>query len=79
MSVWNYRVLDVGDEGEPRLTIAEVYYDDDGRPVSWAGGLNEGADVVGVNIEELRGELGRMQAALEKPVLRVVDGKLEES
>jgi hypothetical protein len=60
---WNYRVAQRDDE----LSIYSAYYDDNGRCHSISV---EPARLYGDTVDDLRAELERFQAAIEKPVLR---------
>lgn len=66
--VWNHRVVNMG----AGYQIAEVYYEDDKvTPMGWS------ADPVapyGETLGDLRVELNRMLAALDKPVLKEFTG-----
>lgn len=63
MMTWNHRVMRYADGS---LGIHEVFYNDDGNPVSWT---EEAIGVAGDNLEELREELTHMLRALDKPIL----------
>lgn len=65
MGTWNYRVVDRSKEiGEPCFQICEVYYNDKGEPTGFAD-----ACVMAEDVDGIRGELSRMLAALDKPVV----------
>jgi hypothetical protein len=63
---WNYRVIRRPDG----LGIHEVYYSEDGRPISWT---QDTVEPYGDSPEELRADLEHMLRALDKPIL-VEDG-----
>lgn len=67
---WNYRVVKKKlSEEEDTFDVCEVYYDEDGKPTSWAWGKNIlSAD----SFEELQDILVRVQEAIKKPVLEIV-------
>lgn len=67
---WNHRVIDITHEngGEPLLTFAEVYYDEDGKPSSYCDPFFSGDDT-----EELAQLVKRLGDALGKPVLKPED------
>lgn len=67
---WNYRVLRTTDccVDNQWHYIAEVYYDDQGKPEMWTPkAMRPG----GTTLDELRGDLGYMLKALDAPVLEV--------
>ncbi len=62
---WNHRVIRHPDsDGGEFFTVAEVFYDDEGRPAAWAE-----AGEYGESVPSLRLELERMAAACDLPVL----------
>lgn len=62
---WNYRLIKHG----PFVSIHEVYYDDDGKPVSFAG---PPADLgYMANREEMVAEIKLVMRALSLPALDV--------
>lgn len=75
---WNYRILAevVGDYTE--YYVAEVYYDKDGNPKAWSDREEFNALRGWEDLEDLRGTIQQIQAALDKPVLRVMGEKLVE-
>ena len=67
---WDYRVILEGDV----LSIRDVFYAGD-KIISW------GIDPLwpkGDTLEDLRADLGAMLSAFNKPVLKVINGALEE-
>lgn len=58
---WNHRIIKYLDG---LMVVAEVYYDDDGRPTAYCR-----ASVDGDTIEELWAVLEQHREALNKPVL----------
>jgi hypothetical protein len=68
VSHWNYRVLESFDRTE--YFIAEVYYD--GHAAQ--GSLDRGRDGLRWDgYDDLKGSVGMIQKAFEKPLLRVVE------
>jgi hypothetical protein len=65
MTHWNLRVMQFSEEGGSWFAIHEVYYDGD-RPTAYS---EAPATIEGETADELREQLERMRAALEKPVL----------
>lgn len=59
---WNYRIIERGG----RYGIHEVFYDNDGRIMSWT---EEPIDLVRGNAKQLRGDLKHMVADMKRPVL----------
>ena len=72
---WNHRVMIRHHEGtdETSMGIREVFYDDDGNIDAWTA---DDMDPHGETLEELRADLERMLACLERPVL---DERVEEA
>lgn len=68
---WNHRLFQEPDtDGEPWLTIREIYYDDKGVPNGYTG------DEIAANgntVEEVRLQLERMLRCLELPILKAED------
>ena len=72
---WNYRVIKrtfVTNTGnrENQFGIYEVYYNDDGKPISCT---SEPVEPVGETLEEFKKSLESYTAALTKPVLEYED------
>lgn len=63
---WNHRVMRSEYAGESYHTIREVFYDEDGNIEGWTA---EPIAPQGETPEELRDELQRMLACLDRPVL----------
>lgn len=61
MSGWNHRVMD----HKTYVGIHEVYYDENGEPMSWS----KEPDIVADNVEDLRWLLQKMLESLDKPML----------
>lgn len=77
---WNYRVLaEETNTGETAYRIAEVYYDDAGKPDAWTlPDYNPTAEWDDVG--DLKGTVELILGAFDKPVLFVADGnKLKEA
>jgi hypothetical protein len=62
ISNWDYRLIR-GEDG--LLTVGEVYYNSDGKPVGW---ILEAAIPESDNVEEIAKELKHMLDAIQKPV-----------
>ena len=73
---WNYRLVKTVVDGEPFYAIHEAYYDiDDDK----ATHITENPVAArGDSIDDVKWALERMQAALEKPPLMFVNGKVVE-
>jgi hypothetical protein len=56
--------------------VAEVYYDDRGRPYSWTDREEFNALAGWDDVEDLRETIVHIQEALQQPVLRVSDDQL---
>lgn len=66
---WNYRVLKKEYKEEVYYFIHEVYYEKDGSIRVWSvDAMNPG----GATLGELASDLGMMQEALKKPILREI-------
>ena len=63
---WNYRIVAIDYDEEVEYGIYEVYYDDDGKPVSRT--LNP-VPCVGSAEEELHNSFEYMKEAFGKPIL----------
>lgn len=72
---WNYRVIENLNDDEPYYTIEEVYYNEEGKIESWTEGAWE---PLGSTLAELEEEINHIQHAFDKPILTLLDGKLEE-
>ena len=70
---WNYRVLKGDCPGDPAFSLVEVYYQEDGKML-WT----EVSSPVGITLEELQADLDHMKAATLKPILILVNSKLQE-
>jgi len=81
MSAWNYRVIvkHLNVEDMRSYTIHECYYAPgaapDSVPTGWSAGIVYPA---GTSIDELIADMKAMTRALDLPLLRLEDGKLEE-
>lgn len=75
---WEYRLLVLHNTtGDPYLAIHSVYYEEgETMPTSWS---EKAQHVVADTIEEMRADLECMLKALDKPVLTVVNDRLEEA
>jgi hypothetical protein len=69
MAHWNYRAVQFGSGDEAELIMCEVYYDADDNPKAYK--FNAAAS--GSTFDELRADLDRMRAALDKPRLKATD------
>lgn len=69
---WNHRVMRQHFDGTDEVTygIREVFYNDDGSIDGWTA---EPIDPHGETVEELRADLERMLACLDRPVLDEVE------
>ena len=65
MTTWNHRVVKMDDE-EGTLLLAEVIYDEDGKPMAYHEPFMSSETVEG--LKEL---VTRLSAALEEPVIDV--------
>jgi hypothetical protein len=77
VSHWNYRVIRYDNDEynvDPYFSIHEVYYHENGE-LSWS--VNS-IKPQGESPEELRADLELMLKALDKPVMSVRGGRLEE-
>jgi hypothetical protein len=73
-SHWNYRVVHIpGDE--PWYAILEVHYDAEHTPDRWSA---RSVAPGGESVTELRADLERMLAALDKPVVEERQNRLHE-
>jgi hypothetical protein len=63
MMSWNHRILKLSDD---TYTITEAFYNENNEIMGWAEG---GVEPMGETINELRKELIRMLACLEKPYI----------
>lgn len=70
---WNYRLL-VGEDG--LLTVGEVYYDSENKPVAWRP---EAASPLGENVEEIISTLKLMLDATQKPVFTPPKGDANDT
>ena len=62
--MWDYRLVKDGPDDFQCLTVAEVYYNEDGEPYGWID-----ATIIGDDLKETK-EVHRMMAeAFDKPVL----------
>ena len=62
--MWDYRLVKDGPDDFQCLTVAEVYYNEDGEPYGWCD-----ASLIGDDIKEAK-EVHRMMAeAFDKPIL----------
>ena len=74
--IWNHRVIrKTGDLVEYVYNIHEVYYSVNGEPETWT---KNSTYPQGETLAEIEKELKRMLACCNKPVLELVNGKLEE-
>lgn len=65
--IWNYRVVQwKTPQGKPYFSIHEVYYDDEGRPISCSV---EPDHPMGNTLDELREDLEWYRKAIDAPVL----------
>lgn len=68
---WNYRVIrHIDAEGNESYMVHEVYYTPEGRPQMYT--VN-GVAPYGESLDELRKDVERFAAAVEKPVLTSAD------
>lgn len=64
---WNHRVMAIEDpSGEYYLQIHEVYYNEDGEPISY---INDPITIGGEDIKGISWTLDAMQYILNKPIL----------
>ena len=63
---WNYRILRHIYKADDWLAVHEVHYDDNGEPNSCT---SEPIQIVQDDMEAMRWGLGKIQEALEKPVI----------
>jgi len=76
MGVWNYRIIRTLQNGEAHFNIHEVYYDVEGKGEHlWT---ENPISVGGETIEDLSKTLDYMKQALQRPILEIVDDKLQE-
>lgn len=73
---WNYRVFRVYHNGEPWLQVHETYYAPDG--VTPVGYTADPSGVEGATLAELRHDAQAIYAAFDKPILRDINGQIEE-
>jgi hypothetical protein len=67
---WNYRVVRLDYEDDSEYGIYEVYYDDDGKPISRT---ENPVGCVGVDMQELYDSFQYMSIAFSKPTLTEKD------
>lgn len=67
---WNYRVLHTIEDGDEWYAIHEVYYDNEGHPVSVTA---EPEPALGDTLEDLEEDLRWQLKALSEPVLEMSD------
>ena len=65
---WNFRVIKLNVMGEDLYKLAEVYYDDIGKPNAWSEPFLEG-----LSVEEIQEVLDRCLQGAAKPVIDVVE------
>ena len=66
--MWNYRLVKDGPDDFSCLTVAEVYYNEDGEPDGWCD-----ASVIGDDLKEAKEVLWMMFEAFDKPILEAKD------
>jgi len=71
---WNYRIIRTEDRGETWYAVHEVFYNVQGADL-WT---ENPVRVIGETTDDIYSTLARMMKALSRPVLEVVDDKLQE-
>ena len=73
--VWDYRVIrQTSEDGDEWLSVQEVYYDDDEKPMAHTIDLQ----VEGDNIADLRKTLQRMLWCLDKEIVDEIESDVAE-
>ena len=62
--MWNYRLIKDGPDDFQCLTVAEVYYNEDGEPYGWID-----ATIIGDDLKETKEVHRMMVEAFDKPIL----------
>ena len=62
--MWNYRLVKDGPDDFSCLTVAEVYYNEDGEPYGWID-----ATIIGDDLKETKEVHRMMVEAFDKPIL----------
>ena len=62
--MWNYRLVKDGPDDFQCLTVAEVYYNEDGEPYGWID-----ATIIGDDLKETKEVHRMMVEAFDKPIL----------
>lgn len=77
MGHWNHRVIrykDAAAEGGYYYSVCEVYYGENGIPMSWS----EHADVGGDSLDEIKSALVMILGCLKYPIMEIRGKKLVE-
>jgi hypothetical protein len=67
---WNHRILAHKDGDEMYFEIHEVYYDEDGKPISYT---TDGANVGSESLDGIKWVLDKMKKCVNKPILSADD------
>jgi hypothetical protein len=67
---WNHRILAHKDGDEVYFEIHEVYYDEDGKPISYTA---DGANVGSESLDGIKRVLDKMKECVNKPILSADD------
>jgi hypothetical protein len=74
--MWDYRVIEHLTYIDNFFEIHEVYYDEKDNPHSWT---ERSPSISGDDLEEIAWQLGEMKKCLDKPIIKVREGKIIES
>jgi hypothetical protein len=72
--MWNYRIMEIEDDGEKYYEIKEVYYHRDGSLMGYCN-----ASVSGESVSDVVGVLDMMKQDAQKEVLKPSDFKGESN
>ena len=67
---WNHRILAHKDGDEMYFEIHEVYYDEDGKPISYTA---DGANVGSESLDGIKWVLNKMKECVNKTILLADD------
>ena len=73
-SEWEYRVVRKSERGDKWLSIQEVYYDDDKKPMAHTVDLQADGD----NIADIRTTLQRMLWCIDKDIVEEIQSDIME-
>ena len=71
---WDYRVVRQTKDGDERLSVQEVYYDDDETPIAHTTDL----EIIGDNIADIRKQLQSMLWCLDKEIVDERESEVAE-